>query len=561
MRIPTKADDHLAFLRELLDKLFVSRQAMQSRTKAWRAEYLTGGYGEPARFNVIYPRINTLASYLYSQRTARFTFDFGPASDQSELDYAEAAASHLRDQWLSSGADTLASEAVRWALVDGAAFIKWTFYGTQPRANLVRACDVSVWREDLTSVLAQPVFLHCYDLDPSALCAWLVNDGMPEADARERVSALIVEGSEDAEDAGSGTITVGMLNPITTSPPAGVYAGAVDNIGPAATRFSPGLRVPVVPMQELWVWDDSASDWRTVTLANEKLVVSDTPNTFVPGMLPFACICPSPTVGYFWGYSEVAPLVPLQAWREKRFNQLDRLLMRQVNPPMVFSGFMGGVQDEKAATVMRRGGVLANSQTPGAKVEMLYPQMPPETFGEIQQIDAMMDATIGLSATLQGAAESGVRGGEHAAQLMQAGSSRVLARALNIESGLREAAQLLYAALRRYDPAILVGANNLRFTLGQLPESIRVEVAAHSASPLFAQALKQDALQMLELGIIDGSDYIDLADPPFAETLKRRFEERENQKKQMEQAELKQLPPKDRAGLLAAILGSRRARK
>lgn len=37
-----------------------------------------------------------------------------------------------------------------------------------------------------------------------------------------------------------------------------------------------------------------------------------------------------------------------------------------------------------------------------------------------------------------------------------------------------------------------------------------MEVAAHSASPLFATRAQQDAAQLMELGIIDKTDFLDL---------------------------------------------------
>ena len=82
-----------------------------------------------------------------------------------------------------------------------------------------------------------------------------------------------------------------------------------------------------------------------------------------------------------------------------------------------------------------------------------------------------------------------------------------------------------------------------------------VEVAAHSASPLFATRAQQDAAQLMELGIIDKTDFLDLADPPMSEALKMRMKARDKQHQKQVQQAIQQTPENDRWQLFTSLLG------
>ena len=85
-----------------------------------------------------------------------------------------------------------------------------------------------------------------------------------------------------------------------------------------------------------------------------------------------------------------------------------------------------------------------------------------------------------------------------------------------------------------------------------------VEVAAHSSSPLFAAQATQEAVQLMELGIIDKQDFLDLADPPMAEALKERMKARDRKEQAMVKQAIDQTPQNDRWQLFASLLGKKK---
>ncbi|MHB8406327.1 MAG: portal protein [Gammaproteobacteria bacterium] len=557
MRLPTEPGARLNCIREVLQKCTVSLTDRQNTYSNLRSWYLYGTDDGRARYNKLYPHIGTLAAYLYAQESTRFGISLGPTAPQDALAEAEAVADRLREVWHDSGGDALTASEVRWSLVYGCALLKFIWQNNEITVFGVDPGSFGVYREELNSLDRQEAVVHLFKMDKAALAAIFIAGGKSVDEAQALVAGF---GPKQSEDSGVpqnyvGQLVVGLQNPIQlTAPAAGEIAGGITGIGASDVSYTPNSEAEVLELQELWIWDDETKDYRVVTLIEKDFVLFDRPNIFLKGELPFVPIVPDPLDDYFWGYSQVDALTPLQNWREKRMNQLDRLFQRQVNPPMVFSGFMGGVQDEKAASVMRRGGILANSQTPGAKVEMLYPQMPPEAFGEINQIDEMFSETIGLSQTLQGAAQPGVRSAGHASLLMQSGSGRLIRRALNIEAALERAGSLLLKMLKVHDAEVLRTGLGYRFIAKLFTDDCSVRISSHSSSPLFAGQLEAQALQLMELGIIDGDSYLDMTDPPMSSVLRQRLRDRE-QKKQQEIAAIAQsMPEPEKASFLATVL-------
>ena len=560
MRIPHAALDRQVFLQQLTQKLTTSMGDRRERYNTLRSWYLYGGDQSRARYNKLYPHIGTLSALVYAQETTRFAVGLGPTAPQDGLDQAEAVSDRLRDVWHDSGADQLTASQVRWSFVNGMAIPKWQMQSKEVTVAAVHPGNFGVYREDIASLDAQEAVMEEFTIGQEAVTRILILGGMEGSKAEALVKSL---GPTDADSGVPknyvGELIIGQIQPISLTGPTGTTAGGISNLGSGSQMdYSPASEAPVLKGQELWIWDDEAKDYRLITLIEKQLILFDRTNIFVPRELPYWPIVPDPLDDYFWGYSQVDSLTPLQAWREKRMNGLDRLWQRQVNPPMVFTGFMGGVQDEKAAAVMRRGGILANSQQPGAKVELLTPTMPPETFGEITEIDRMFDETIGLSPGSRGIAQTGVKGGGHEAELMMGGSGRVIRRALNVEAALERAGSLLLKMLRVYDDGVLQTDDGQRFIMAQFTHDCSVKVAAHTSSPMFAGQAQQQALQLMELGIIDGQDYLELTDPPLSQVLKQRMKKREAAKQDEIQQMAQQIPPDQKAGFFASILGAGR---
>lgn len=557
MRIPHAPGERIDWLYATLARLRASLDTRRIKYQSWRTWYLHGAAEWGARYNMIGPQVNTLAGYLYAPRSVRFSMGMGPVARAAHVAILETAAERLRTVWNDSGADEVYAAQVQWALVYGTALVKFVWRNGTAHCDAVGAGDVGVWRDDLCGLDGQQAILHTYRLDAETVGAWLAKSGLSEKEVEAWLARWQDGGNADAP--ASGSIAIGQMNPINwNGPPSSGSAGAVADWGSVSADYV-GRDTPTIEIEEVWAKDDAAGDWRIFQIVQKDLILSDRPNDYLPGHHPFVQVTCDRIDDWFWGRSTVEQLIPLQSLREKRMNQIDRLAARQANPPMVLSGF-SGVNDEKAAAVMRRGGLLAASQVPGAKVELLTPQVSEVSFQIINDIDAMFSNTLGLTEMLQGQSSGKERGGAHARVMMEAGAGRLTGRMLNVERSVAESASLLLALTKRYDATVLVDDDGAKYVMGQVPSDTTVDVTAHSSSPLFASRAQQEAVQLMELGIIDKEDFIDLADPPMAQALKQRMKAREKaQAKQVEDA-VKATPANDRWRLFAGLFGGKARR-
>jgi hypothetical protein len=296
------------------------------------------------------------------------------------------------------------------------------------------------------------------------------------------------------------------------------------------------MSVNLIDMCELWVWDDDKGDYHLATMAEDRVTIYDRPNVFVRGELPFVQICPNPKKGYFWGRSTVGLLIGLQQLRNKRMGQIDDLLERQIRPPTSLEGWNGAI-DELDFALNKAGGVL-QGQDPMSKITRHKPDIPPDTYAEIHEIDAMFAEASALQNLLMGKGESGVRSGRQTSELARLGSARIKKRALVDEDSLSSLATKYFKALRRYDGDSLKTDKGMKFILDQMDESTTVKVDAHSSSPLFVEDQKAMAGELFEAKAIDRSSLIEMVNPPMKEVLIRNL--KVIQKQEAEQARLAQ---------------------
>lgn len=554
MYLPTDPDSRINLIRDVLGKCTTTLEDRRSRYGSLRSWYLYGAEVMRARYNKIYPTVGTLASYLYAQESTRFAVALGPTAPEDALDESEAVADYLRETWHDSGADTTAASAVRWGICYGAHLLKWIWQNQELTCFGLDSGSFGVYQEEVADIDRQEALCHYYTLPKAAIIRILEKTGMSQQAAIAKANELGPRVSDSGVPQNYiGQVVVGQMNPISLTGPTGTTAGGITNMGGTEFDYTPSSEAEVLDMQELWIWDDEAADYRVVTLISKDYVLFDRPNMFVHGENPFTAIIPDPLDDYFWGYSQVDALTPLQAWREKRMNQIDSLWVRQIRPPLVASGFMGGITDEKASAMWKKGGLIANSQTPGAKLEAMYPQMPPETFAEIQAIDAMFDDTVGLTDVNRGIANPGVRGGEHAQQLSQLGLGRLIRRALNIEAALERAATLMLKALKQEDKNVVHTQDGAQFLLKQFTSDCSIKVASHTSSPLFTNQIQQQAIQLMELGIIDGDSFLEMTDPPMAQVLRQRLKKRQDAENQKNQQIEAGLPGPEKVSFMAAL--------
>jgi hypothetical protein len=264
-------------------------------------------------------------------------------------------------------------------------------------------------------------------------------------------------------------------------------------------------------------------------MADPDIFIYDRPgeSVFLKGELPFVQIAPNPLYDYYWGGSEVQRLIYLQQLRNKRMSEILDLLSKQVNPPTALIGFTG-ILDEKNFALNRAGGLLATDM-PNAKVEKLAPQIPPDLFREIQEIDSMFEEASGIVSVLQGKGEAGVRSSGHASQLARLGSSRAKKRALIVEDSLEKVATLYLKLMQTYNDTHYKDSDDVPFIIEQFTTDFVVKVDAHSNSPIFQEDLRSLAFNLFKAQAIDKESLLDLVEPPMKQLIKDKLKKREKE--------------------------------
>ena len=519
MKIPS-GESREDFYLDIINKCMVSKEERRGDYTTLRAYYLFGAGPEeaPAYFNKIHPHLDQLTSFLYSAETTRFSIALGASVHTNEHRKSPALTQALNDEWLNSNADQVFSTALTWALVYNTTFVKLVYKnGIHP--YMIEPSAIGVLREDTPYTDRQEAIVQTYYITKSELYARLYSHPKRESIVSRLSTGTKVSESDIPEAV--NRIVMSQTNPT-------IYGNVnMDLYG--MNRYKARVAEDTVEMTELWVWNDDTEDYQVVTMAAPNIIVYDRPgaSVFLKGECPFVQICPNPLYDYFWGASEVQQLLLLQELRNTRMTEILDLLSKQVNPPTALTGFTG-ILDEKNFALNRAGGLLSTDM-PNAKADRLAPNMPPDLFEVIHEIDNMFAEVSGISNVLSGKGESGVRSQGHASQLARLGSSRAKKRALIVEDSLEKVATLYLKLMQSYDDTHFKDTEEVPFIAEQFTKDFVVKVDAHSNSPIFTEDLKTLAFNLFKAQAIDKESLLDLLEPPMKQLLKDKLKRKEKE--------------------------------
>lgn len=478
-----------------------------------RNYYMYGSDGSsqsPARYNKIYPHLDQLTSFLYSQETTRFATSLGVSVSDLEMKKLATVNKAVNDEWNSSNMDITFGSGLLWSLVYGSTFIKTLWNGKNVRPHVVDPHNFGVLREDIPMLSEQEACTHTYYITQSQLRSEL--RAHPRA---ESILAQVIAGPKNA------VASISPLDRIITSASSPLVVGNLDFDLAIINRYMPKVAEPLIEMNELYVWDDDTDDYHLVTLADPYVVVYDRAleGVFLKAELPFTQICPIPAYDYFFGYIEVERLVPVQDMLNQRWEELRHMMAKQARPPKAFSGFPG-ITDEIALAFDTPDGQI-NTDMPGAKVDELSPSIPDDLFKDVDRIESMFDEVSGINNVMSGKGEAGVRSSGHASQLARLGSSRVKKRAMIVEDSLEKLATLTLQIKQEYDKRRLreEGKDANQFILHQFTGDFVVKVDGHSNSPIFVEDQTQLAFELFKIGAITKKRLLELIPIPMREQL------------------------------------------
>lgn len=547
MIIPSDPVEKQFFYDDLVRQCLVSRSKRFEFYQILRNYYLYGSKdSNGAVYNKIGSVIDTLASFIYTPDTVRFSIFLGETASPEDIFKQIPLAREVKDQWRMSATHLLYGKGMRWSLVYGTMLMKIMWHRGMIRSYLVEPHQFGVLREDIVSLADQEAFCMCYTTTRSQLESSLY--GNP------RKGSIMAKVSNTGTSEGDKLYADGMQRLVLGGPVGGVAGSVAPGMGggyPSGGmtgrgvqyNYRPEVDAQMIDMVDLYVMDDSTGDYQLVTIASPDVIIYDRPQSEVGvSKIPhFVCIRPEQNLyDYFWSDSYVARLAPLQDWRSERIEQVRGLMARQYKPPITAIG-LGGLSDEKLAAFMVPGGRIASS-TPGGKVDVMQPQMPQDAFAELAHIDQMFDDVAGIGHIIQGKGEPGVRSKGQADLMARLGSSRPKNRAIIAEECAEDIATLILRnvqdhSAQRFTAQIPGQKEPLTFIAEQFTRDYEVKVDSHSSSPIFIEDRKHDAVTLLEAKAIDRDSFIEMFDPPNAQLLKEKLriiEQKEAQVAQMQ---------------------------
>ena len=514
MNLPSSPSLRREAVVELARQCSVSRSRRQTYHRELRDWYVRGSATQDrVRYNKLKAHVKQSTAYLFQSESVRFGLALPTRYGDTFSGELETARDDFHRTWHDGRAGATVENGVKWAHVYPSVVWKVVPSQGEPVVCLVPdPADIGVMEED-RPFDRQEAIIHFFWLNMPQFRR-LIRDHPHEDDlmAEARGSAEMGGGDEPL----TGTVERLVFDNVGSPMEGG---GALVS-GPVSMEAM--VEAPRVLLAELWVVDDRIKDWRVVTClapaGHVTRVIWDRRTPVLSGMDPFVSLTLDEAPDYTWGFSETDDLASLQEWREHRMGQIDRMMELQLDPPIVLGGF-GGLSDERAKRLRTPGGTLS-TPIPNPSVNRLAPQMPPEAFGEVDAIDKMFADQAGLPILLQGQGEPGIRAGNQLGVMATLASARLRQNAMRVERATSEVATLKWRLHRELHDEPLMKPDGTRFLLTQLPRDVVALVSSHSASPLYAAAIKADADTMLRAGAITLEDYVEMKDPPMVDVLR-----------------------------------------
>jgi hypothetical protein len=515
-------EDLDGFASALVDQCMATRRERVQMYNGLYHYYLFGAPdGSQSPYGKIYPHIDLLYAYLYSQATVEFAVGVQNVPE-AVFKQAELIGRRSNVYFHEHGVADIFGEALKLSFVWGTTLLKMNNRSRPFKLEpyLIEPHNFGVLNEGVNLLRRQEAFCEAYTIGRDELRRRV--SVLPNAeDIMRRIQASPVTDEEAYPES---------IHRIIVAGPSAMTSGTTRGVVNMPELFNQLKYKPEqvddqVQMYELNVWDDDREDYRTITLAAPGVVIygrKDIGNLFgIKGMHPYVHICPNRLHNYFYGWSEVTNLIRLQDWLSERLREIRRIMSLQADPPRAFAGF-GGINDEKMAAFNTPGAYIGE-QNPGAKVETLAPELPSGLFEEVYAIQGFYNDISGLSDILQGRGETGVRSMAQTSTLAKFGSARIKQRAQVIEQSLEDVGGLIVSLMRKKDEHRYTMGENEKFIASQFSDDYQVNVDAHSMSPVFADDHKQLAMALLKFGAIDKQSALELMKPPKLELLKQRL--------------------------------------
>jgi hypothetical protein len=534
---------------QIRDACLFSRSAREVNYSRRRRYFMFGtNTFERCKYNRLFSHLDLVSAFLYSPDHATYSL----AASLNAQDVIIAQAMTLADYWnqkfRESGIAYLYGLALLWALIYDTMLIKlgWNDARDRLEGKLIHPYSFGVYDESEPDFDSQEAFVHVYRLHWDEAAARLARAGQ-----LDRMKDLGLKQGTPIDDMPPALKNLILTSLGSTNLNANIMGQAPLDVQPEV-RYEPQTDIPTAEFHELWVWDTILEDYVQFIIADPDIILSDSRETvdrmiadgkdarikhdgeyttkcnlFLPGTSPFVPVTPYMLTNYFWGEAHIERLIPLQDWSNERLGQIAEIMEMQADPAKIFSGF-SGLSDEKMG-VFGGPGSWVTDMLPGADVKSFKPDQPEDIFAEYDKIGQYLLEASGLTATVTGQGESGVRGKGHAKQLAVTGSARIRKTAIGQEPPLVAIGEIALRLIQENDDTALISEDGSEFLPAQFAEEEdhwSLRIAGHSHSPLFADESRELAQGLFKDQAIDREMLVRLMHPPERDVIISRLRKR-----------------------------------
>ena len=529
---------------------------------AFRNLFLTGSEdGVPQTFLRVQDFVRDVLAVLYSPSGLRFKVDYFGTVSPAERAKANAAAAGLLQHIVSSEIDDGISEIVLWSLIKGKTFQKLLWSRDGLESYLIQPESFGVYNEAISDLKRQEAFVHT--TFPTRSRFRQIISGLPAAkrnDLMKAVNALQTKPENSDYNNTLKQIIVGGLYPYQAagSAPATGGGGMVTHLFAPAAEMVSEVREQLVPLDELWVWNDQQDDWATITMMGDQIVFGedvlfnafsqdannksgsneDNPLKGKHGFVEYAAM---PLDGYFWGVSYVYLVALLQRSLNCRIDGINIMLRRQEDPPRFLSGSTA-INQNAYAKLNKPGGYWTDG-SPNAKMQDLAKEIPADVWKSFHELNSMFDIIGGFPPIMRGEGEGSVRSQGQSDTLLRTGAARHLDAALKIERSVERAGSLCFDMLRAKDNTVMTawmmpgktiqaaiepdlsleppaeGMVQVPFQFRHIADNAKIAVDSHSSSPAFRHENRELAFALAKIGAASPKRVVQMVDAPMQDEL------------------------------------------
>jgi len=481
----------------LADMCFFNVDRRTADYETYRSYYYNGSdrLKPRADINKIFGEINNMLSLVYSPDNMVLESIVDKTVDQTPLeqDIMSILYEKTHENIFSNRLELQLNRIMLGAIIDGISIVKIIWNAT------AKTCELMYVQPDNFGVIYESMEI---DDEFQIFCH---KTQYTEAEIKKNYPSVYKNIKKSKE--GKKTERTNAVKLLTGTQTSSALVMENDN---EVRDFKPESGTETYTVKELW--RHIRGSWERAIIV-EDFVVS----VRVMTQNPFFILRPIETPNYFWGMPIIYQIKEIQDKRNDKLKLLDHAVTLLTNPPLIIGGYMIDYETAlKHRTELREPGgifVLEGSQG-NVKIDPYLPAVDiPSLFQLLQYYDAQTQYITGINEIMMGEAQKNVRSQGYAHMLAEFASTELKKTAHTLEGQLEEIFTFI-AQTYQSDDSTMYQKNGNVFLLAQFSHDFRIEIFAHSGSPISMENNTKFAFALLKEGLMPPKELIKILPLP-----------------------------------------------